>query len=325
MNTPTRDKTDALVARWRKQADECEAEGHRLEGQAVGRELMRDAAQYRQCAYQLEQTALATGAGAAPQREQHSDDAAVDRFAAAMKKKLAAARAKGRGGWSDMGGTEMHAHLCKLLRHHVEKGDPRDVANFCMFLHQRGESILPAESGPASYLPGGNERVLAELRQIQEQKAWRSHHAKTEIERWIGLLEASTTQQPAAVTGEGEGLLPELPEPWGRMQVARDVIKRDVYTDSQMVAYARSAMERPRPAADSEAVGEIVPRFGPTESVVTLFNSDLPVGTKLYGSRPAAAAVPAKRWPDNDDVFNAGWNACVDALTQPRNEQDGGS
>src|SRR5690606_34043328 len=75
----------------------------------------------------------------------HSDDAAVDAFGAAMKNKLAAARAKGRGGWN---GDEpgMQQRLSDMLRVHVEKGDPRDVANFCMFLHQRGESILP---GPA--------------------------------------------------------------------------------------------------------------------------------------------------------------------------------
>lgn len=73
----------------------------------------------------------------------HPDDAAVDRFAVAMKAKLADARAKGRGGWQ---GDEpgMQQRLSDMLRTHVEKGDPRDVANFAMFLHQRYESILPA-------------------------------------------------------------------------------------------------------------------------------------------------------------------------------------
>lgn len=72
----------------------------------------------------------------------HPDDVAVDAFGAAMKDKLAAARAKGRGGWN---GEEpgMQQRLSDMLRVHVEKGDPRDVANFCMFLHQRGETILP--------------------------------------------------------------------------------------------------------------------------------------------------------------------------------------
>ena len=60
----------------------------------------------------------------------HADDTAVDEFAAVMKEKLAQARAKGRGGWE----TCNPADLSRMLREHVEKGDPRDVANFCMFL-----------------------------------------------------------------------------------------------------------------------------------------------------------------------------------------------
>lgn len=74
---------------------------------------------------------------------QHPDDVAVDRFATAMKEKLADARAKGRGGWQDKVDCPQQ-RLSDMLRAHLEKGDPRDVANFCMFLHQRGESILQA-------------------------------------------------------------------------------------------------------------------------------------------------------------------------------------
>lgn len=72
------------------------------------------------------------------------DDAAVDAFARAMKSKLADARANGRGGWHDRDACPQE-RLSDMLRAHVEKGDPRDVANFCMFLHQRGECILPCE------------------------------------------------------------------------------------------------------------------------------------------------------------------------------------
>jgi hypothetical protein len=75
----------------------------------------------------------------------NADDVAVDRFAVAMKEKLAAARAKGRSGWSEKSDCSQE-HLSDLLRAHVGKGDPRDVANFCMFLHQRGESITPPAS-----------------------------------------------------------------------------------------------------------------------------------------------------------------------------------
>lgn len=78
----------------------------------------------------------------APREAAHPDDEAVDRFAEALKAKLADARAKGRGGWQE-DESGMQQRLSDMLREHVAKGDPRDVANFCMFLHQRGEAILP--------------------------------------------------------------------------------------------------------------------------------------------------------------------------------------
>ena len=80
------------------------------------------------------------------QASQHPGDVAVDVFAAAMKAKLAAARAKGRGGWA---GDEpgMQQRLSNMLREHVTKGDPVDVANFAMFLHQRGEGIMRPGKG----------------------------------------------------------------------------------------------------------------------------------------------------------------------------------
>lgn len=71
---------------------------------------------------------------------QHPDDAAVDRFAAAMKAKLAASRAKGRGGWDDPAQCSEDT-LAKMLVEHVGKGNAgtfEDIANFAMMLHQRG-------------------------------------------------------------------------------------------------------------------------------------------------------------------------------------------
>jgi hypothetical protein len=68
----------------------------------------------------------------------HPDDAAVDALAALMKAKLAKQRGKGYGGWD----TECtQQRLSELLRGHVDKGDPVDVANFCAFLLARGEGI----------------------------------------------------------------------------------------------------------------------------------------------------------------------------------------
>ena len=71
----------------------------------------------------------------------HPDDLAVDALAKAMKAKLAKKRAQGYGGW-DTDCTQQR--LSDLLRKHVDKGDPVDVANFCAFLHARDESITAA-------------------------------------------------------------------------------------------------------------------------------------------------------------------------------------
>ena len=72
--------------------------------------------------------------------EQHPDDAAVDRFATAMKAKLASARENGRGGWDDPESCSVE-FLADLLVGHVGKGNPgnfEDIANLAMMLHQRG-------------------------------------------------------------------------------------------------------------------------------------------------------------------------------------------
>jgi hypothetical protein len=94
----------------------------------------------------------------------HPDDQAVDRFAQSMKEKMAAARDKGRYGWQFSDPT----YLSKLLREHVEKGDPRDVANFCMMLWHHQSAIAapqaecaPREAQPVAYLvdPGAGSAV----------------------------------------------------------------------------------------------------------------------------------------------------------------------
>lgn len=116
---------------------------------------------------EYEQTMEELGAllDALPAVAQHSDDIAVDRFAAAMKEKLKLAREKGRGGWEQCDPVELSC----MLREHVEKGDPRDVANFCMFLWSLGQPIgdtvlpiscyaLPKSESPAVAQPVADER-----------------------------------------------------------------------------------------------------------------------------------------------------------------------
>ena len=60
----------------------------------------------------------------------HPDDYAVQTFANAMIEKMALSRAKGRGGWEACTWLE----LWGMLREHVEKGDPVDVANLAMMI-----------------------------------------------------------------------------------------------------------------------------------------------------------------------------------------------
>lgn len=67
---------------------------------------------------------------------EHPDDLAVDRFAAAMRAKMAKQRAKGYGGWDDPAQCTDESLADKLMTH-TQKGDPVDVANFAMMLHQR--------------------------------------------------------------------------------------------------------------------------------------------------------------------------------------------
>lgn len=79
-----------------------------------------------------------------PTQPPHSDDIHLESFRAALSQKLFEARAKGRSGWE----TCAPQILSDMLRDHVEKGDPRDVANFCMFLFSLGSPILPRQHKP---------------------------------------------------------------------------------------------------------------------------------------------------------------------------------
>ena len=86
--------------------------------------------------------AMLAAAPVPPAADQHTDDAAVDRFAAAMKGKLALARVKGRGGWDDPEQCNID-DLTAMLRNQANGGDPIDAGNFAMMIHQRGGRIAP--------------------------------------------------------------------------------------------------------------------------------------------------------------------------------------
>ena len=67
----------------------------------------------------------------------HKDDEAVDRFAAAMKRKLAQKRREGRRGWQKCSVPV----LKHMLDEHVKKGDPVDIGNFAMMIWNKQEVL----------------------------------------------------------------------------------------------------------------------------------------------------------------------------------------
>lgn len=70
-----------------------------------------------------------------------ADDELVFRFANALREKMAEARAKGRSGWQS---PDWMDECRVMLREHVEKGDPRDVAILTAFLWHHGETTATA-------------------------------------------------------------------------------------------------------------------------------------------------------------------------------------
>ncbi len=131
----------------------------------------------------------------------HPDDAAVDNFAAAMKAKLASARAKGRSGWEDK--EQCHQDSLALdLRRHVNKGDPVDVGNFAMMLHQRGEStkLRPLSQDLVDAIK--NAPVGASVIEHNGHPVFITR-ATEEGAPLLGLLESNHSELQAKVLGVG--------------------------------------------------------------------------------------------------------------------------
>ena len=147
-----------------KRVEELEAQVRVMAGLLRrGRPIIDDRADFGLVAGRLFRDIDAALSGTLP--EQHPDDAAVDRFAIAMKSKLAAARDKGRGGWDDPEACSVE-FLADLLVGHVGKGNPgnfEDIANLAMMLHQRGaDPAVLAGKVPVPVVPEGWQLVPVE-------------------------------------------------------------------------------------------------------------------------------------------------------------------
>jgi hypothetical protein len=90
------------------------------------------------------------------------DDIKVDEFATAMKAKMAKKRQEGRGGWDDPAQCSVE-HLAGLLLSHISKGDPVDIANFCMMLFHRNGSKAIQQAACGHYTPGLTESDAARV------------------------------------------------------------------------------------------------------------------------------------------------------------------
>lgn len=73
----------------------------------------------------------------------HPDNDAVDKFAFALKTKLAECRVKGKGGWNDPNDCGIQ-YLIDLFHTEVlYKKDIVDIGNYAMMLFNRGVTVLP--------------------------------------------------------------------------------------------------------------------------------------------------------------------------------------
>lgn len=141
-----------------------------------------------------------------PESTKHPDDVAVDLFASAMKAKLEYARnRRGRGGWQNK--SECSADdLSAMLRDHVSKGDPTDVANFCCFLWNRQEAISAPpdeiyvdfrEVGTAGPFPIVDGRVvLPDVTMNDLINHARTGYVATPLSREVSALVAEWRQRP---------------------------------------------------------------------------------------------------------------------------------
>ncbi len=79
-------------------------------------------------------------------QDEREDRAGVRWFAEAMLEKLALKRAEGRGGWWDANECSVE-QLERMMHEHCAKGDPVDVANFCMMIWNRKRAAPAPEPG----------------------------------------------------------------------------------------------------------------------------------------------------------------------------------
>lgn len=135
--------------------------------------------------------------------EQHPDDMAVDWFASAMKEKLAKKRAEGYGGWYDPSQCRVE-FLSRKLREHIAKGDPVDVGNFAMMLHQRGSKITKPDGWSEQALSYDQAEAIVQLVERRLCIIWSTIGAREEFANELRVLEPDTQEDVEICEACGE-------------------------------------------------------------------------------------------------------------------------
>lgn len=130
---------------------------------------------------------------------------------AAISAKLADARAKGRHGRNDPEAVT-DAGLAALMTQHMTKGNPgtfEDVANFCMFLHQRGADPVVLASA-AFYTPTTNfqqNTLLAAMREVREALQFATDSPAGPIRGTVRMMHKPETPLLDFIDATLEGLI----------------------------------------------------------------------------------------------------------------------
>lgn len=114
----------------------------------------------------------------------HTDDVSVNRFCVAMIEKLAKKRDEGRSGWDDPQECTL-GMLAEMLVSHLAKGDPVDIANFCMMVWTRGET----DEDHAPAVQAIRDAALSNLSHRAEEEAARDAVRRIELARNEGFRE----------------------------------------------------------------------------------------------------------------------------------------
>lgn len=137
--------------------------------------------------------------------EQHPDDVAVDWFASAMKEKLAKKRAEGYGGWHDPSQCRVE-FLSRKLREHIAKGDPVDVGNFAMMLHQRGSEITKPDGWSERALSDDQVEAIVQLVERCLCIIWAQVGAREQFANELRVLEPPADEEAETCEACGEAL-----------------------------------------------------------------------------------------------------------------------